>query len=151
MRRRFQLELEEVVAAVNADVRREIRMADECVWRAAFLARADVRFGRRIMNCAAASLSNATALAAEVVALGGTPPAGPPQPRRPMGGGLAIEEYLMEARLALAHYRSRLFMARRFGLERLWEVYRGIVHSKAIHAAHAALVAAAGERPRQLS
>ena len=72
------LTLQEFLAAVNRDIRRELRFADECMEQAGLLHRGELRFvGAQFLRCAATAMCNATALAAEVLATGGTPPAGP--------------------------------------------------------------------------
>ncbi len=97
--------------------------------------------------CAAAALSNATLLAAEVLALGGQPPNTPVAASGRVPVAQSIEEHVRQARSALAHYQSRLAMARRLGLLRLQEVFRDIVLSKRTHLAHATVLASAAASP----
>jgi hypothetical protein len=151
MRWRYKTSIEYVISALNKDVMREICMADECIWRADCVAQPHSRFQRQIAQCAAAALCNAAALAAEVLSMGGVPPAARPRPRVRTYDAASIEEYLAQAQFLLAHYQKRLAMAERLGLLRLREVFRDIVKSKRAHVLHAALMAAAGTRPRQLS
>ena len=103
-------------------------------------------FRHQVAACAATSLSNATALAAEMLALGGLPPASPLEPRDLSPASQPIDDYVRQARTALAHYQSRLVMARRLGLLRLQEVFWDIVLSKRRHLAHARVLASAGGR-----
>ncbi len=151
MRWRCRTGIDYVISALNTDVLREIYMAEECIWRADSVAQAHSRFRRQIALCAAAALSNAAALAAEMLSLGGVPPAGRPGPRVRTYDAASIEECLIQAQSLLAHYQKRLAMAERLGLSRLREVFREIVKSKRAHVLHAAVTAAAGARPRQLS
>lgn len=127
-------------------------MADDCVRRASSAPqqyRALVR--NRAEHCAAAALRNATALAAEVLLLGGMPPGTTLQRRSKRPAAESIEEYVAQARLALRHYQHRMAMAERLGLARLREIFQEVVLSKGRHLAHAGLIAAEGPRPRQLS
>lgn len=140
-----------MIAALNSDIQSEIRMADECMRRASAIARPYGRFLRQIVRCAASSQSNATALAAEVIALGGHPPAGRPRWRETSWIAGSIEHSVAEAQRLLLHYKRRLAMAKRCGMPRLREVFRDIIATKRAHLEHAALVAAAAERPTQLS
>jgi hypothetical protein len=141
-----------LIAALNADILYEAEMAEDCLQRADSAPqqyRGSIR--NRADRCAAAALRNATALAAEVLWLGGIPPG--PAPRRQFGRRAAesIEEYVIQARSAVTHYQHRLAMAERLGLARLREVFQEIVLSKRRHLAHAGLVAAEGPRSRQLN
>lgn len=143
---------EDLIAALNEDILHEVAMADDCVRRADSAPQQNYALiRRRVAACAAAALSNATALAAEVLLLGGAPACTAPQqlPKRRFAG--SIEEYLGLARSAVMHYQSRLAMTERLGLTRLHELFADIVLNKQRHLAHAGLVAAAGLRPRQLS
>jgi hypothetical protein len=151
MRWRYKTSIEYVISVLGADVLREIRMADECIWRADSVAQPHFRFRHQIALCAAAAMSNAAALAAEMLSLGGVPPARRPGPRPRTHDAASIEECLAKAQSLLAHYEKRLAMAERLGLLRLREVFRDIVKSKRVHVLHAAVMAAAGARPRQLS
>jgi hypothetical protein len=143
---------EDLIAALNADILQEVGMAEDCLQRAYSAPQPYYTLIRRnVASCAAAALSNATALAAEVLSLGGFPPGaaalGPS--RRPAAG--SIEEYIILARSAVMHYQNRLVIAERLGLARLCEIFLEIILSKRRHLAHAGLVAAAGPRSRQLS
>lgn len=141
-----------LVAALQADFLFEAEMAGDCLLRAA--SAPAQHFGtirNRADRCAAAALRNATALAAEVLWLGGTPP-GPALRRQSRGHAAeSIEEYLVQARSCVTHYQHRLAMAEGLGLARLRAVFQEIVRSKRRHLAHAVLVAAEGSRSRQLS
>lgn len=147
----YQIATEYVIAALNRDILREIRMADECIQRAGSLAEPYARFQSLIVRCAASAMSNASALAAEVLSLGGIPRAYTPGSRALARGTASIEEYLAQAQSLVAHYQDRLAMAEKFGLLRLREVLQEIIASKRSHMKHAMLSAAAGAKPRQLS
>lgn len=147
----YQIAIEYTIAALNRDILREIRMADECIQRAGSLAQPYVHFQNQIGHCAASALSNATALAAEVLSLGGIPRADAPRQWGKTPGVASIEEYLFQAQSLVAHYQKRLAMAERLGFLRLREVLRDILASKRSHLKHAVLIAAAGMRPRQLN
>ncbi|MFY9725869.1 MAG: hypothetical protein WB579_07660 [Bryobacteraceae bacterium] len=141
-----------LIAALNTDILYEIEMADDCLWRvdsASQQHRASVR--HRAEHCAAAAVRNATALAAEVLVLGGVPPGAGPQRRSNRLAAESIEEYVARAQLAVRHYQRRMAMAERLGLARLREVFQEVVRGKRRHLAHASLIAAAGLSPRQLS
>ncbi|HTQ57074.1 MAG TPA: hypothetical protein VMI94_21545 [Bryobacteraceae bacterium] len=114
-----------VLNALQADIVREAAAADEYLRLARLLRQScDPLSRHQIATCAANALSNATALAAEIVALGGVPPSVPPAPK---GTPKTAREHLTDVRSALAHYRGRLAMARRFGLPRLQELFRNII------------------------
>ncbi len=147
----YQAAIEYVIAALNRDILLEVRMADECILRASSVAEPYARFQHLIANCAASAMSNATALAAEVLSLGGVPRAYTQRRRGRTRGTTSIEEYVVQAQSLLAHYQERLAMAEKFGLLRLREVLQDIISSKRSHMTHALLVAAAGVSPRQLS
>ena len=69
-----------LIAALNMDILYEVELADECLQRvesAPQQHRGSVR--NRADQCAAAALRNATALAAEVLLLGGIPPGAAPR------------------------------------------------------------------------
>ncbi|MBZ5585387.1 MAG: hypothetical protein LAQ30_24925 [Acidobacteriia bacterium] len=139
-------------AALNADIVQEMTAAERYLRLGQLVKQLhDPEVYRQIALCAATALSNATALAAEVIALGGVPPAltrvGPGQLPAPK----SFEEHLMEARAELAHYRGRLELAKRFGVLRLQELFRVIVQSKRRHLAHAAALASASLDPRRES
>jgi hypothetical protein len=147
----YQPTIEYVIAALNRDILREIRMADDCIERASSVAQSYSDFQRLIVRYAASAMSNACALAAEVLSLGGVPCRYTPRPRGRTHATASIEEYLVQAQSLLAHYQERLAMAERLGLLRLREVLQEIVASKRSHVKDAAIVAAVGLRPRQLS
>ncbi len=147
----YQTAIEYVIAALNRDILLEIRMADECIQRASSVAQPYAYFQRLIVRCAASAMSNATALAAEVLSLGGVPRAYTPRRRGRTRGTTSIEEYVVQAQSLVAHYQEQLAMAEKLGLLRLREVLQEIVASKRTHMTHAVLVAAAGVSPRQLS
>jgi len=130
-----------VVALLNGDILREFHTADACVRQAACLAAKDYPVVRRqIAVCAAAALRNATALAAEIFALGGMPII----PRHPKRQGLpaskSIDLYPGTLRRMVTHYQRRLRMAERLGLFRLREVLGEIVATKEQHLAHIGLI-----------
>ena len=143
--------IEYVIAALNRDILQEMRMADDCIQRAGSVAQPYAHFQSLIARYAASAMSNATALAAEVLSLGGVPRTYTPRPRGRAQDTASIEEYLALAQSLVAHYQQRLAMAERLGLLRLREVLQGIVASKRSHLKDAAIVAVVGSRPRQLS
>ena len=147
----YQNTIEYVIAALNRDILQEMRMADDCIQRAGSVAQPYSHFQSLIARYAASAMSNATALAAEVLSLGGVPRTYSPRPRGRAKDTASIEEYLVLAQSLLAHYQERLAMAEKFGLLRLREVLQVIVASKRSHVKDAAIVAAVGSRPRQLS
>jgi len=148
---RYQTTIQYLIAALNADIMREIRMADDCLRRAGSLAQPYARFQRLIVRCAASAMSNASALAVEVLSLGGVPRAHTPRPRGKTPTAASIEQYLFQAQSLVAHYQERLAMAEKLDLPRLREVLQDVIASKRAHMKHALLVAAAGLSPRQLS
>ena len=119
-----------IVELLNGDILREFHAADACMREADCLSGKNDLLRRHIAVCAAAAIRNATALAAEVLALGGMPII----PRRPKGQGLpasnAIGRHPGTVHRMLAHYRRRLRMAERLGLLRLREVLEEILTSK---------------------
>ena len=146
----IRITADSLIAALNADILYEADMADDCLRRAGS---APQQYRLPIRNradwCAAAAVRNATALAAEVLVLGGIPP-DPHQRRSRRRAAESIEEYVVHAQSAVTHYQSRLAMAERLGLARLREVFQEIVLAKRRHLAHAGMVAAEGIRPGQL-
>lgn len=111
-----------VIEALNEDIERELRIADEHIARAmsATNFRKDA-VQRYSSACAAAAMRHAVALAAEVSHLGGVPapfiPRAMPCPR----------DRLARASDLFRHYRQRLSMANDLGLLRLEEVLREII------------------------
>jgi bacterioferritin (cytochrome b1) len=146
----YQTTIEYVIAALNRDILREIRMADDCIQRASSLAQPYSQFQSLIARYAASAMSNASALAAEVLSLGGVPRVYAPKLRSSAQSTTSIEEYIVQAQSLLAHYQERLAMAEKLGLPRLREVLLDIVASKRSHVKNAAVVAAVGLRPKQL-
>ncbi len=140
-----------VIAALNSDILRELRMADQCIRWAASLAGPYLRFRGQIVHCAALAQSNACALACEVLALGGAPPGRLRRREARRARQVSIEEYCFGAQSLMRHYQERLIMAERFGMLRFREVIQDILASKRIHLQHAAVIAAAVEGARQLS
>lgn len=147
----YKVRVEDLISDLNTDVLREISMAEECIRRADSVAQSHSRLRRLCASCAATALSNATALAAEVLSMGGIPHGFGHRSGVSTGGGCSIEEYAAQARSLLAHYEERLAMAERLGLLRLRTVFQDIIETKRAHALHAAVIGAAGMRPRQLS
>jgi hypothetical protein len=147
----YQTAIEYVIAALNRDIMREIRMADDCIQRAGAVAQPYSDFQRLIVRYAASAMSHASALAAEVLSLGGVPCAYKPRPRGSAPATASIEEYLVQAQSLLAHYQERLALAEKLGLLRLREVLQEIVTNKRSHVKDAAIIAAVGSRPRQLN
>ena len=113
---------ERLIEALNEDIDRELRIADEHIalgMRAAGVRQRAVQ--RHSSACAAAAMRRATALAAEVLQFGGVPPPSAPG-RRPRFGSR-----LVRATDRFHRYRQRLRMANRLGLLRLEEVLREII------------------------
>jgi len=133
-----------LVAALNSDIVQEWIAADHYVRLAQFVKEMHKpSICHQIATCAAAAMSNATVLAAEVMALGGDPPA-PPLPKRcTLPPAASVAEHLIDARAELAHYQGRLVFAKRLGLLRLQEVFHYIVLTKRRHLAHASVIASA--------
>jgi hypothetical protein len=129
-----------LLEALNADILREIRMADAFIRQAACLPKNQYPVvNRRISLCAATALANATSLAAEVFALGGLP-------ARPesLARNTSFPWGLAQARRMVLHYRNRLRMAERLGLLRLRAVFQEVVHTKERHVVHSGVIQAEG-------
>jgi hypothetical protein len=110
------------IEALNEDIERELRIADEHIARALSansLRKEAVR--SRSCACAAAAMRHATTLAAEVLHLGGVPP---PCIPRDMP---CCPDRLARASDLFRRYRQRLKMANDLGLLRLEEVLREII------------------------
>ena len=132
-------------AALNADIVQEITAADRYLRLAQIVKQLHhPEIYRQMAVCAATALSNATALAAEVIALGGAPPAAALCNKGMLPAPRTFEEHLIEARAELAHYKGRLALAKRMGMLRLQDIFREIVRSKRRHVAHAKALASAG-------
>jgi hypothetical protein len=112
-----------VIEALNEDIERELRIADEHIARAmsATSFRKDA-VQRYSSACAAAAMRHAVALAAEVLHLGGVPP-----PFVPRDMPCPSRDRLARASDLFHHYRQRLSMANDLGLLRLEEVLREII------------------------
>jgi hypothetical protein len=111
-----------LIEALNEDIERELRVSDEHIARA--LAAGGLRaeaVRRHSAECAAAAMRHATALAAEVLHLGGVPPQF--APRDLPGSG----DRLVRASGLFCRYRQRLRMANDLGLFRLEEALREII------------------------
>ncbi len=150
-RRGRRTAMEYAIAALNSDVMREIRLADDCIRRARELAQPYRRFQRQLARCAASAMRNATALAAEVLSMGGVPPAQVKQRSWKSPNWPTVEEYFADVQWLVKHYTKRLAMAESFGLPRLREVLQEVLASKRWHLRNAAPLACAAETPRQLS
>ncbi len=135
--------LANLLTALNADIVQEVAAADHYLQLAGLVKRLQhPSIGHQIAVCAATAISNATALAAEVLVLGGAPPS--PLPRAvAQPPATSIEEHVLDARAELAHYQDRVDFAERLGLLRLRDVFQQIVQSKRRHLAHARLIASA--------
>lgn len=143
--------IERMVAVLNGDILREIRTADTCIRQADCLQREYHPVVQRQMAlCAAAALANATALAAEVLALGGVPVDPGAQLRDGPAYLRPLQGRPVRARTMLAHYRSRLRMAERLGLLRLREVFQQIVNTKEWYMAQGGIVQAGSPASRYL-
>jgi len=131
-----------LLAGLIADIVREATAAERYLCLAQFMDRQDT-ICRQVAACAAAALSNATVLAAEVLGLGGAPPCSPlGRPGAPPAAA-TVEEHLIDARADVAHFQGRLECARRLGLLRLEQVLHEIVLAKTRHLAHAQVIAPA--------
>jgi hypothetical protein len=121
-------------------------MADACVRHAGCLPKEYYPIvHRQIAVCGAAALANATALASEVLALGGIPVL-PGSGKRQTSDSRVMPAWEAGARAMLEHYRKRLRMADRMGLLRLKEVFQQIVSTKERHLAHSRFMEA-GDPP----
>ena len=112
----------QLIQALNEDIERELRIADEHIARAlqADRLRHDA-VRRRSSACAAAAMRHATALAAEVLHLGGVPPPCIPREMPCSRDPLACASDLFR------RYRQRLKTANDLGLLRLEEVLLEII------------------------
>lgn len=112
----------QLIEALNEDIEQELRIADEYISRAlsANSLRKDAARSHSCA-CAAAAMRHATALAAEVLHLGGVPPPCIPGDRQRSRDRLARASDLFR------RYRQRLRMANDRGLLRLEEVLREII------------------------
>ena len=111
-----------LIEALNEDIEWELRIADEHIARAlsaSSLRKDAVR--NHSCACAAAAMRHATALAAEVLHLGGVPP-----PCVPMDAP-GPRDRLARASDLFRRYRQHLKTAHDFGLLRLEEVLREII------------------------
>ena len=112
----------QLIDALNEDIERVLRLADEHIARAlsANSLREDAA-QRHSSACAAAAMRHATALAAEVLHLGGVPP-------RCMPRNLPCSrDRMAHASDLFRRYRQHLRMANERGLLRLEEVLREII------------------------
>ncbi len=133
-----------VISTLNTDILMETAAATRFLNIAQCIKQVhDHHICHEIALCAAAALSNATSLAAEVAALGGTPAPCISGNETVCRSANSVDEHVSEAREALTHYLGRLVFAKRLGLPRLEEVFREIVESKRRHLAHASVIAAA--------
>lgn len=131
MANRRTLTLQEFLAAVNRDIRRELGFADECMEQAGLLPGEELPFvGGQFLRCAATAMCNATALAAEVLASGGTPPAGPKRRRRLVPCWPRLQRDPARLARAIRHYRYRWWVAQKLGLFRFAELFWEIVQTK---------------------
>jgi hypothetical protein len=122
MRTSNELSGTQLIEALNEDIARELRIADTHIARArsATSFRKDT-VRRESSACAAAALRHATALAAEVLHLGGVPPSCVPRDMP------CSRDRLARASDLFRRYRERLRMANDLGLLRLEEVLREII------------------------
>ena len=112
----------QLIEALNEDIERELKIADEHIARALSansLRKEAVR--SRSCACAAVAMRHATALAAEVLHLGGVPP--PCIPRDLP----CSRDRMAHASDLFRRYRQRLKMANDLGLLGLEEVLREII------------------------
>lgn len=140
-----------MVEVLNRDILREIRTADTCIRQAGYLQREHYPLVQRQMAlCAASALANATALAAEVLALGGVPVHAGTQSQKGSAHPSPLRSRPVRAQKMLEHYRNRLRMAERLGLLRLREVFQQIVDANEWHLARCGLVQAGDPASRYL-
>jgi hypothetical protein len=145
MTNRQALTLREFLAAVNQDIRRELRFADECMERAGLLLWGELPFvGGQFLRCAATAMCNATALAAEVLASGGTPPAGLQRRRRLVPYWPRLQRDPAGLARAVRHYRYRWRAAQRLGLFRFAELFLEILRTKRSQLSDILLLAGSG-------
>ena len=112
----------QLIEALNEDIERELRLADELIERALSAASLRMEAVRsHSCACAAAAMRHATALAAEVLHLGGVPP--PCIPRDLP----CSRDRMAHASDLFRRYRQRLKMANDLGLLGLEEVLREII------------------------
>jgi hypothetical protein len=140
MKRRRKCTMARLIRVLNRDIVREFLMADLWLREADRLTPEFHPVLRRQAGlCAAAAMANATALAAEVVSLGGVPVTPEAPLSLPVEHGTPVAHRVQRTGAMLAHYRKRLRMAERMGLLRLKEVFQQIVNSKEWHQAHTGL------------
>jgi hypothetical protein len=118
------------VESVNQDIGRELRTASAFICQAQNLEEPSLRFvGAQYLRIGAASMWNATALSAEVLAMGGNPPAGPADRKRTVARWTTRQQIKDTAR-TIRHYLCRWRAAQRLDLLRLAEVFREIIQSR---------------------
>ena len=130
-----------LAAMLNGDILREIRTADSCLRHATRLSREHYPVvASQIALCAAAAMANATALAAEVFALGAVPVVAGCRKVIAPSTSTSLLPSPAQLRVVMAHYRRRLHMAEKLGLLRLRDVFRQIVDSKERHLSQSGLI-----------
>ena len=142
MKLEWELLIRRLVRGLNGDIQREFQLADAYLRQARFLPVEQYPvICRQIAGCAAAALANATALAAEVLALGGIPAIPAEENPHEIPPRTLPRRYRLGPRAMLTHYRRRLRMAEGLGMLRLCEVFQQIVRTKELHLAHTGFVA----------
>jgi bacterioferritin (cytochrome b1) len=112
----------QLIEALNEDIERELRIADEHIARALSAnSRRKEAVRSHSCACAAAAMRHATTLAAEVLHLGGVPPPCIPRPLP------CSRDRMAQAADLFRRYRQRLKMANDLGLLRLEEALREII------------------------
>lgn len=122
--------IQKFLESVNRDIRRELRTASAFISQAEDLDGSPVRFvGVQYLRIGAAAMCNATALAAEVLAVGGNPPIGTENRNRAVPRCTTRQKIRNVAR-ASRHYLCRWRSAQRLGLFRLAGIFREITQSQ---------------------
>jgi hypothetical protein len=139
MKQNRESTIERLLRVLNGDILREFHLAEACLHQASCLSEKHYPVVRRqIAMCAAAAMSNATALAGEVLGLGGIPVT--PGCREEPPSSNAILTCAVSARAMLAHYKRQMRVAERAGLLRLREVLRQVASTKRQYLAHCDLI-----------
>jgi hypothetical protein len=120
--------IQKFLESVNRDIRRELWTASAFISQAEDLDDSPVRFvGAQYLRIGAAAMCNATALAAEVLAVGGDPPMGTKNRAVPR---CTTRQQIRNVARASRHYLCRWRSAQRLGLFRLAEIFREITQNQ---------------------
>jgi hypothetical protein len=115
--------------SVNRDIGQELKTASVFLSLAESVCDSSVRFvGAQYLGIGSAAMRHATALAAEVLAVGGHPPAGGAQPARPACHSSTRQQVAILAR-ATRRYLRRRRSAQTLGLLGLAEVFRSMTQT----------------------